>query len=160
MSKYLQQWREKLEATEEIQLSIGPAVIKANVSLLDMVAAGHIPNTLLLGAHDAAKGKNGKVDDAALQRMGLERLPELLPGLNKLALAVFIDPPLSEDGDENSLPVSTIPTLDKLTVFNYLNRGAEALRPFRGEEGEPTGAARAGVDVPPAAIDAAGAEPG
>lgn len=158
MSKYLQQWREKLEATEEIELSIGPAVIRSNVSLLDMVAAGHIPQTLLLGAHDAAKGKRGKeLDDEALQRMGLEKLPELLPGLDALAIAVFIDPPLSKEGDENSLSVSKVPTLDKLNLFNYLNRGAEALRPFRGEEGEPAGVTRAGVDVPRAAVDAAGA---
>ena len=160
MSKYLEQWREKLEATEEIELSVGPAVIRSNVSLFDMVATGHIPQTLLLGAHDATKGKNGEVDEAALQRMGLEKLPQLLPGLDALAITVFVDPPVSKDGDDNSLPVSAIPTLDKLTIFNYLNRGAEALRPFRGKEGEPAGTSRTGDDLPRAAVEPVGPEPG
>lgn len=157
MSKYLQQWREKIDATEEIELSIGPAVIRSHVSLLDLAAAGRIPQTLLLDMQGMGKRAKGKAADP--EREGMENLSKMLPALDALAIAAFVDPPLTAAGDADSLPVTAVPTVDKITVFNYLNRGAEALRPFR-DENEPAGASRNGDDVSHAAVDVVGAEAG
>jgi hypothetical protein len=145
MSKYLDQWRGKLDATEEIELSTGPAVIRTSVSLLDLAAAGRIPVTLLSEFEEAgrkAKGKKGNPAD----------LPKMLPALNAVAIAAFIDPPLSEEGGDDSLPVGAIPFNDKLAVFLRLNRGADQLRPFRGEPAEFNGATHSGDDVPLPAV--------
>ncbi len=143
MSQYLSQWREKLEATETIELSVGPAVIRTSVSLLDLAAAGKIPATLIV--HLESLSKTAAKDPV---KAATENFDQLLQAANAVALAAFIDPPLSAEGDDDHLPVSAIPFADKLTVFYRLNREVEPLRDFRQEQGRANGTARAGDGVP------------
>lgn len=151
MSKYLDQWREKLDATEEIQLSTGPAVIRSSVSLLDLAAAGQIPTTLLTELEEL--GKKAKVDP---KKAGSDGLAKMMPALDALALAAFVDPPLAKEADADHLAVGRIPFADKLIVFQRLNQGVEPLRAFRGEEGQPDGDPHPGDDLPLPAVGDSG----
>lgn len=142
MSKYLDQARAHLEATEEIELSFGPVVVKVNVSLLDLAAAGHIPAALLTDVDEmAAKARKDP------KKAGMEGFEKLMPALNALAVAAFVDPPVTKDGGADSLPVDAIPFLDKVVLFERLNRRVEPLRDFRGQQGQSNGAAHSGDDV-------------
>jgi hypothetical protein len=152
MSKYLNQWRQALEATEEISLSIGPAVIKCHVSLLDLAAAGRIPATLLTELESL--GRKAQKDAT---RAGTEGLAKMGPALDAVAIAAFIDPPVSRDGGEESLPVAAIPFADKLAVFMRVNQEAAALQPFRLGERQSNGAAHPGDGVPLPAVGDSGA---
>lgn len=147
MSKYLAQWRDKLEATEEIELSTGPAVIKASVSMLDLAAAGRIPTTLLIELEEV--GRKATTDP---KKAGADGLSKMAPALDALAIAAFIDPPVTKDGSADSLAVGAIPFADKLLVFQRLNRGVEPLRDFRPEPGQSNGVAHSGDDVPLPAV--------
>lgn len=146
-SQYINQWRASLEATETLQLSKGPAVIKTSVSLLDLAAAGQIPTTLLLELDEI--GNKAKNDPMAA---GAESLAKMAPAVNAVAIAAFVDPPLAMEADEDHLAVATIPFQDRLAVFQRLNRGVEPLRPFLPEDRKPDGTAHSGDDVSPAAI--------
>lgn len=147
MSKYLAQWREKLEATEEIQLSIGPAVIRSHVSLLDLAAAGHIPAALLVELDEiGAKARKNP------QQAGIDNLTKLTPALDALAIAAFVDPPLSKTGDADSLAVSIIPFADKLILLDRLTQEVEPLRTFLPENGQSNGTAPVSDELPLPAI--------
>lgn len=148
MSNYLSHWRAKLAATEEIELSIGPAVIKTSIRLLDLAAAGHIPVALLTDLEVI-----GRQSQADARQAGLEGMPKMVAALDALAIAAFVDPPLARTGDDDHLAVSDIPFMDKLAVFQRLNQEVEPLRAFQPDAGQPDAAAPAGDDLPHAAVD-------
>lgn len=151
MSKYLQQWREAVEATEEIQLSVGPAVIRTYVRVRDLAAAGSIPTTLVLELEGIGK-KIGddlsKIPEGAMTKLGIV--------LDAVAIAAFVDPPLAEAADDEHLAASSIPFTDRLTVFYRLNREVEPLREFREEPGQPDRDTPAGDDLPLPAVGDSG----
>jgi hypothetical protein len=154
MSKHLERVRQRLEelnATEEIELSgIGLVEIKSHVRLEDLALAGHIPVTLLTELQNLSKKaqKNpAKAGDA---------LAKMTPALDAVAIAAFVDPPVTKDGDADSLAVGDIPPSDKLAVFMRVNREAAALQPFRLEGGQSNGIAHSGDGVQPAAVGDSG----
>lgn len=138
--EYLDFWRGRLEATEEIELSIGPAVIRSTVTLLDLAAAGHIPAPLLAELQEISES----VGDMKSQIEAVGKIPSVMPALDAACIAAFVAPPVSRDGDDDHLPVGAIPVADKLKVFFLLGREVEPLRPFHGEPGRANGVARAG----------------
>ena len=146
--EYLELWRGRLSATEEIELSIGPAVIRSTVTLMDLAAAGHIPTPLLAELQDIAASGNDK--NRQLEAVG--KLPGVMPALDAACIAAFVAPPVSRDGDDDHLPVGVIPIGDKLKVFYRLGREVEPLREFHEEPQRSNGVARAGDDVPLPAV--------
>lgn len=142
--EYLELWRGRLEATEEIELSIGPAVIRSTLSLLDLAAAGHIPAPLLAELQEISESQQ----DKAKQLESVGKLPKVMPALDAACIAAFVAPPVSREGDDDHLPVSVIPIADKLKVFFRLGKGVEPLRDFHEESGRANGTARAGDGVP------------
>lgn len=125
----IDEYRKKVSAVEEIELPVmGSAVVKIHVSVLDLAAAGQIPTTLL--AEMAEMSKDEKM-------AGTEMLPRILPALDALALAAFVDPPVTRDGGDDSLGLAEVSVNDKIALFARLNGAADKLRPFRGETGQP-----------------------
>lgn len=125
----IDEYRKKVSAVEEIELPVmGSAVVKIHVSVLDLAAAGQIPTTLLAEMAEMSKGGKGG---------GTEMLPRILPALDALALAAFVDPPVTRDGGDDSLGLAEVSVNDKIALFARLNGAAETLRPFRGETGQP-----------------------
>lgn len=152
MTNRLAAVREKLAATEEIELSIGPVVVKSHVSLMDLAAAGHIPATLLIDIEEL--GEKAKVNP---RKAGAEGMANLVMAINAVAVAAFIDPPVAHVADEEHLGVSEIPFADRMTVFYRFNQGAEPLGNFRSEQqGGADGAARAGDELRTAAVGDSG----
>lgn len=148
--EYLELWRGRLEATEEIQLSIGPAVIRSTLTLLDLAAAGHIPAPLLAELQEIAEVG----EDKARQWEAVGKLSGVAPALDAACIAAFVAPPVSREGDDDHLPVGRIPIEDKLKVFFRLGKGVEPLRDFHEESGRANGVARVGDGVPlPAVAD-------
>lgn len=137
-------WREKLNATEEIELPSGPAVVRAHVTVLDLAAAGQIPTTLLTELDDLNRKTKG---DPA--KAGADLLTKIMPALDALVLAALVDPPVTRDGGADSLSLAEVPMVDKLALFARLNGAADTLRPFRGQEGQSDGASHSGNGVSP-----------
>lgn len=141
--EYLELWRSRLDATEEIQLSIGPAVIRSTVSLMDLAAAGHIPTPLLAELQQMSEAG----DDKAKQWEAVGKLPTVIPALDAACIAALVAPPVSREGDDDHLPVGAIPIGDKLKIFFQLGEGVGPLRGFREEPRRVNGVARAGNDL-------------
>ncbi|MEZ4542110.1 MAG: hypothetical protein R3C43_19205 [Chloroflexota bacterium] len=95
-SKYLAAAREALEATDEIELSFGPAVIRRRVSLLDLAAAGNIPITLATDFEEI--GKSAKKNKMSAEHAALEHFETLVPAIDAVAIAAFVDPPVAKVG--------------------------------------------------------------
>ena len=150
--EYLDLWYSNADATEEIQLSLGPAVIRTAVSILDLVAAGHIPTPLL-----AELQKLSEVGaDPKKQLEAVGQLPAVTPALDAACLAAFVAPLLSREENDGYFPVGRVPVPDKLKVFFRLMRGVEPLREFHEEPGRVNRAPRAGNDLPLPAVSDSG----
>ena len=150
--EYLELWRGRLGATEIIQLSIGPAVVRSSVSILDLVAAGHIPVPLLGELQKLSEVGN----DTEKQLEAIGKLPAVTPALDAACIAAFVAPPVSREGDDDHRPGSLIPIADKLKVFFRLSAEVEPLRDFHDEPRRANGAARAGDDLPLPAVGDSG----
>lgn len=147
MNEKIARLRERQAATEEIELTHFTAVVRSNVSLLDLAGAGLIPTTLLVELE--GMGNKAKNDTATLPP---DALAKMTPALDALAIAAFVDPPVTKKGGEDSLAPSELSFADKYKVFMRLNREVEPLRDFRPEPGESNGATHSGDDLPPAPV--------
>ncbi len=150
--EYMELWLGRLEATEQIQLSIGPAVVRSTLTLLDLVAAGHIPTPLLAEVQKLTEAG----DDIGAQIEAAGKLAELTPALDAACIAAFVAPPVAREGDADHLPVSLIPVADKLKLFFWLSREVEPLRDFHAQPGRANGVARAGDGLPLPAVGDSG----
>jgi hypothetical protein len=150
--EYLELWYGNADATEEIQLSLGPAVIRTAVSILDLVAAGHIPTPLLAELQKLSEVGN----DPKKQLEAVGQLPAVTPALDAACLAAFVAPPLSREEEDGYFPLGRVPISDKLKVFFRLMRGVEPLREFHEEPRRANGAARAGDSLPLPAVGDSG----
>lgn len=112
------------------------AVRIKNVGLLDLVAEGIIPQTLIQ-SFQSLKG----VGKEARDRAAMDKLSEFVPALNAMAKAVVVFPPIADEPDDEHLGVNEIPFADRLSLFHEMNAGAEALANFRQQ---PDGSADTG----------------
>lgn len=132
--KSLAEWRASRQMKIEDMPSGMPGVIVRDVALLDLALSGKLPNTLL---------------DLVLNTEGNMKLEEIIPEntsefgdlLDALLTAALVEPKIGETADDEHITLDEIPGEDKIHIFYLLNREAEVLRPFRGEEGEPAQAA-------------------
>lgn len=155
MNDRVKAWRQKRTAietaTETIELSFGPAVIKSSVSLLDLVGAGKVPARMLLAMESIGgqvKEDISKIPDDAFIR--------LTPALNAVAIAAFVDPPVAKKADDDHLSPDEIPFGDRYKVFLRLNREVEPLLEFQPEPGESNGTPHPGDDLSHAAVGDSG----
>lgn len=147
MNEKISRLRARQAATEEIELTHFTAVIRSHVSLLDLAGAGLVPTTLLVELDEI--GRKTKDNPAAIPG---DALAKMTPALDALAIAAFVDPPVTKKGGDDALAPSELSFADKYKVFMRLNREAEALRDFRPEPRESNGATHSGDDLPHAAV--------
>lgn len=142
MTDRLEAWRAKV-APREIALSNGLTMLVRAVRLEDLLTAGTIPLTLISRAERIKKQKDGtyKEDDAAA----------LSKAVNAVVLAVAVDPKVTPDGAGDSIAVDDIPFLDRLDIFQEVNRPAAAVQSFPGEPNGSNALTPDGEDLQPAA---------
>jgi hypothetical protein len=131
-------WKQALKP-ETIPLSLGPALIRPNVRLETLVASGQIPTPLLAELEGVVVKDDGSVN--------LGDIPKIMPLLNAVAIAAFVDPPLTERGDDSSVSVYDVPLEDLLAVFARVIQGVDAVKPFREGQGADDSAAPDGDGI-------------
>lgn len=91
-------------------------------SLLAMAKSGKIPNSLLTTASDLFEGKNAK-----MEKVDEQTLVQLHDVVELLCQASFVEPTYAQ------ILEAGIELTDEqmIAVFNYTQRGARALTPFR-----------------------------
>ena len=151
MSEFLARWQEKRDATEVIELSGGPARVKVHVTVEDLAAAGRIPMPLL--AKIESLREEAERDPIAV---AVENFDTLVEAYNAVAIAVFVDPPVTAAGGPDSLSVWDVPVEDRKFIFERASRRAAAYEQFRQSKGQPDGVTHPGDGVPREAVADAG----
>lgn len=107
---------------------------RANVTILDLIEEGAIPESLLGFFQMAMDGETmlsldkGDVDP--------EQLPQMIAGFNAMARAVLVEPKIGDQPTEDTITLAELDFNDKAAIFNFAQGGAGRLAPFRQESSE------------------------
>ncbi len=134
----LAQWRSS--RLHELQLPGGMTVWVMDVSMMDLMLTGKLPETLIEFADDAGKQGKGEIDLKKVVKSGTD----FNAMLDTVVLACVVEPPVAEKGDDDHLGLDEINGDDKMAIFNWANREVEKIRPFREGEDQPVAAVLAG----------------
>jgi hypothetical protein len=127
----LAQWRSR--QLSELPLPSGMTVFVKDVSLMDLMLTGKLPDGVLDFAQQAGSDGKAEIDLRAISQNG----PGFKDMLDALVLLSVVEPPIAEQGDDEHLGLDEIGADDKMAIFNWANREVEQLRPFREGENEP-----------------------
>jgi hypothetical protein len=130
----LNEWRKQRE--EEKTLPSGLQVRLRKVSLVDLVANGQIPNTLLSSIDDMRKQEGIDLDAMTADDIDIEEFPQYAGLYNAVALSCVIEPEIGQEPSDDVLGVEELPFDDRVFIFKWANGEAEKLESFREEERE------------------------
>ena len=135
------EWRARF-GPEDVELPSGGVAQLRRVHLLDLVAQGVVPATLV-AEFEALQNRAETTD--VLESM--ERVKGFREMLNAVSKAAFVMPPVADEGSEEQLGVDEVPFEDRFYVFRWCTEGARKLEPFRPEPAGDVGGAPVGGDV-------------
>lgn len=138
--KMLAEWREKNFHEVEMPLS-GRVLEVRDVGLIDLAIMGKIPNTLM----DLVQGLNDKkITEAEMMTNHGREFGELL---NQIFISAVAYPPVAEEADDDHISPNDFFYGDKMALFNWVNREANIVRPFRREADKPMANTSDGQDL-------------
>lgn len=118
----LSAWRSN--ATKPFTLPGGNVIRLKRVSLIDLIVAGQIPDTLSgLAAEVAVKGAGRAVSAEELKRYG-----EIV---NVVVKAAAVEPRIGDAPGDDCLGLAEVEWVDKVAIFDWANGAASQLKPFR-----------------------------
>jgi hypothetical protein len=124
----LAQWRST--RLTELPLPSGMTVWVKDVTMMDLMLTGKLPDGILDVAEEANNDGKTSIDLKKIAKNG----PGFKDMLDSLVRLCVVEPPLADLGDDEHLGIDEISSDDKMAIFNWANREVDALRPFR--EGE------------------------
>ena len=127
----LAEWRSS--RAQEITLPSGLHVWVKDVTMTDLLFTGKLPDGILDIADDANKNGQANIDLKKVAQSG----PGFKDMMDALILQCIVEPPIAEVADDEHLGLNEISGDDKMFIFNWANREAEKLRPFREGENKP-----------------------
>lgn len=138
--KMLAEWR--ANNNNEVELPLSGHILKVrDVGLIDLAVSGSIPNTMMDLVQQLTEGK---ITEMELLK---EHAVEFGRTLDMIFLQAVVYPPVAEEPDEDHISPRDFVYGDKMALFNWVNREAKIVRPFRKEPGEPVAAASNGKDI-------------
>lgn len=118
---------------KELKLPSGTVVFVRDVTMTDLMFSGKLPDALIDLLSEASASGKDEVDIKQIARNGQEF--KIL--MDALVRASVVEPPIADIGDDDHLGIDEITGDDKMAIFNWSNREAEKLKPFREGESEP-----------------------
>jgi hypothetical protein len=136
----LAEWR--AGRLHELTLPSGLDVKVRDVDMTDLVLTGAIPNTLveLLGNEETQKLSEEEVG----KKMLGENKTDFATLISVLVKAALVEPAIGDVPDDTHIMLDELSFADKMEIFNFVNRDASAVRPFREGSAEPAEAAQPG----------------
>jgi len=140
----LAEWR--ANRLQELDLPNGLTVKIRDVSMYDLALTGQLPNTLvdLMFPEDGAEQQSEK--DLVKMMIG-QHGQDFNTMLSVLAKVALVEPAIGDVADDTHITMDELLAADKMEIFNYLNREAQEVRPFRKGSGEPGATAQPGGGV-------------
>ena len=128
--KNLAEWR--ASRVHDLTLPSGLTIKLRDVTMTDLMLTGKLPDAMLEIAQESASGGKESIDLKAMAKSGAD-FKVMLDTLIRLCV---VEPAIADLGDDEHLGIDEINGDDKMAIFNFVNRGAETLRPFREGEAE------------------------
>lgn len=142
MSQSLNDWRKS--RLHELDLPSGLRVKLRDVDMTDLLMTGKLPASVL----DMAQVAADTTSEVDLESIGLEVMQknagDFMALLNGIAQAALVEPGIAETPDDEHITLDELPMSDKTAIMEFVNRGAEQIRPFREGEDEPVAAVQPG----------------
>ncbi len=139
------QWRASQRA--ELTLPSGLTVRLKKKTLITLAAEGQIPDTLSNLVDDMQARKTTKVE--------LSEFPQFAPLVDIVVRVCLVEPKLvlseAEEDDEH-ITLESLDFEDRMEIFNWANRGAKKLAPFRPEQAPAVEPLQPGEPVRPTSV--------
>jgi len=110
----------------EMTLPSGNVIRLKRVSLLDLIVAGSIPDTLSARAVEMVSQTQARKLDAA-------ELRQYENVVNLVVKAAAVEPRVADRSGDETLAVTEIDFVDRVQIYNWANGAANSLRPFRDQ---------------------------
>lgn len=137
----LAQWR--ANRLHELELPSGMTVWVKDVSMMDLMLTGKLPESILEFADAEALQGKAEIDLKKIVKNGAD----FNVMLDTVVRACVMEPPIADRGDDDHLGLDEITGDDKMAIFTWANREVEQLRPFREGEMERVQALQPGDGV-------------
>lgn len=122
--KMLAEWRSN--NSNEVQLPLSGRILQVrDVGLIDLVVEEKLPNTMM---DLVLQLSDGKISEAEVMKSHGPEFGALLNLIFKLAV---VYPPVADEPDEDHISPSEFVYGDKVALFDWVNREAKVVRPFR-----------------------------
>jgi hypothetical protein len=123
----------------ELDLPSGLHVVVRDVDIEDLLTSGNLPNTLMEVLPEL-QGMDEKEAGTKMMQEHPEAFSELLNGI---ARSCLVEPRIgNETNGIDTISLNDLRGKDKMFLFQWANREAKQVRPFREEEDEPVTAAQ------------------
>lgn len=131
--KMLAEWRSN--NSNEVELPLSGRILQVrDVGLIDLVVEEKLPNTMLDLVEQLS---DGKISEAEVMKKHGPEFGDLLNLIFKLAV---VYPPVADEPDDDHISPDEFVYGDKLALFDWVNREAKIVRPFRQNSDEPLAA--------------------
>ncbi len=118
----------------ELDLPTGLHVLVRDIDIEDLIYGGNLPNTLI----EALPELQGMSNEEAGKKIMADHPHAFAQLLDEIAKCCLVEPAIGEKTDGiTTLALKDMRGKDKMFLFNWANREAEAVRPFRVGEDEP-----------------------
>lgn len=127
--KMLAEWRSK--DFEEVVLPLSGRILHVrDVGMIDLAIEGKIPNTMMDLVQQIA---DNKMSETQLMKEHSAEFGELL---NMIFMRAVVFPPVADEPDDEHISPKEFVYGDKIALFNWVNREATIVRPFRQGNGQ------------------------
>ncbi len=130
----LAEWRKA--QVHELSLPSGLTVKVRNVTMTDLALTGMLPPAILEMVDDAQK--SGQEIDL---KQIVKNMVDFRKVLDALVTIALVEPLIGETPDDTHITLDELPNNDKMEIYNWVNREATQLTPFREGENQPVAAA-------------------
>ena len=133
----LKKWRE--QRLHEVELPSGLQILIRDVDMASIIIEGNIPNMLieLIGSDEFQKMPEKEVGEKILT----DNKADFNTMMREVIKASLVEPTIGDVADDKHILYSELTFEDKMVIFNFVNREAQAVRSFRDESKEPGPAA-------------------
>lgn len=128
--KNIAKWREAQR--HEMDLPSGLHVTLRNVTMTDLMYSGKLPATLV----DLFTEIDVDAKDVDLKQI-ISNMGDFQVMLDALVSIAMVEPLIGSVADDDHITLAELSSNDKMEIFNWANRDAPQLKPFRDGESEP-----------------------
>lgn len=141
----LAEWR--ASRRHELTLPSGLVVVVRDVDMTDLFVTGMLPDSVIDLANSSSESGKEELELEEVLALVKKNGKDFADMMDAFVQAALVEPKVGETADDEHITLAELPMGDKTAIMQFVNRGAEQMRPFRPETGEPVAAVQPGDGV-------------